>query len=124
MSGKWIAFYVGLYIIILILSTISTGGTVIGASGSQESTQLQYLMNISNAVQHITILGIIPLPFPNPEYFSVLWQTLTLQPVRDLFASSGYVVFYWIVIVPIIIMGVYALVSLFMALVRGNFSWT
>lgn len=123
MSGKWIAMFLGLYIIILVLSTISGGGTVISSPGSQPENQLTYLMNISNAFFSLPILGGIPLPMPNPSYFKALWDTITLQPVRDMFDGGGFALFYWIVIVPIICMGVYALVCLFLAIIRGNLSW-
>jgi len=115
--------FVGLYVIILVLSTVSSGGTVISAAGSQSMNQLTYLLNISNAFQHLSILGGMPLPWPNPDYFVALWQTITLQPVRDMFSTGGYVIFYYIVILPIVIMAIYALISLVMGIIRGNLTW-
>lgn len=123
MSGKWIAMFVGLYVVILILATISSGGTIISVSGSQPMNQLTYLMSLSNAVETLPVFGGIPLPIPNPQYFVALWQTITLQPVRDLFSTGGFVIFYYIVIIPIVLMAMYALISLFMGIIRGNLSW-
>jgi hypothetical protein len=123
MSGKWIAMFLGLYVIILILASVSSGGTVVSADGTQSMTQMEYLINIKNAVQQLPVFGGIPLPLPNPEYFGVLWDTITLQPVRDMFDTGGFVIFYWIVIIPIVCMAVYALVSLFMGVIRGNLTW-
>lgn len=123
MSGKWIAMFLGLYVVILLISATAGGGSVVVGADSEPMTQLSYLIRMNNAVQTLPIFGGIPFPFPNPQYFVVLWQTITLDPLQQMLVNEGYQIFYFIVVLPIVVMGIYALVSLFIGLVRGNLSW-
>ena len=131
MSGKWIAMFLNIWVIlVLLVATTSyqntpetwpgTGTGAISGAYTPLST-LQYLMNISNAFQHLSILGGFPLPWPNPDYFSALWQVITLEPLAVM-AGGGFAIFYWLV-EGIAAMGVFALVMLVVGIVRGNLTW-
>lgn len=89
--------------------------------GEAETTTLDFLMNWKNAIYTADAFGVIPIPFPNKEYFTTWFHVVTLQ--FDFLQGTGYKMFYWIVLAPIAIMGVLAMILLFVGLIRGNISW-
>jgi len=93
-----------------------TGG---GGYAVSPTTKLQYLTNISNAFQRLSLLGNIPLPVPNPKYFTTLFEVVTWQ--WSFF--DGYDMFYWIFCAPFIMMGILSMILLVYGLITGNISW-
>jgi len=57
-------------------------------------TTLEYLINLNNAMQRIELLGGIPFPVPNEEYFNTAYKVITWQWSF----MDGYGMFYWIVL--------------------------
>jgi len=93
-----------------------TGG---GGYAVAPTTKMQYLTNISNAFQRLPLLGNIPLPVPNPKYFTTMFEVVTWQWSF----MEGYDMFYWIVCAPFIMMGILSMVLLVYGLITGNISW-
>ncbi len=79
-------------------------------------TTIEFLFNIDNAIQRIELLGAIPFPVPNPEYFETAWRVVTW---RWSF-MVGYEMFYWIVCAPFVVMGVLSLIMLVYGVLTGN----
>ncbi len=88
-------------------------------AGETPSTTLQYLFNVSNAVQSTSILGIIPFVKPNGDYFSAVYRVATLQFTF----MHDYPMFYWFLLLPFAIWGILNLVLLFIATISGNITW-
>jgi hypothetical protein len=85
-------------------------------------TDLQYVMNIKNAFQSVTILGTIPLPIPNMNYFKVIWNIMLMR--FSFLVSNPYGELFWyFFLMPFALIGMVGLVLTFMSIVRGNFSW-
>jgi hypothetical protein len=80
---------------------------------------LEYIMSIDNAV-HTTERGPISLPMPNKEYFSTLYNIATLQ---FSFITDDYLMFYYIVIMPFVVVAVLSFAILFIGIIRGNITW-
>ena len=93
-----------------------TGG---GGYATSPTTKLDYLTNISNAFQRTPVLGNIPLPIPNPKYFTTLFEVVTWQWSF----MEGYDMFYWIMLAPFILMGILSMILLVYGLITGNISW-
>lgn len=122
MSGKWLIFILFVYIVGMFLgATFEQHATAATWEGSSEGvTTLSYLMNVGNAVQQTSVLGVIPLPIPNGEYFSTLFEVLTWQ-----FAfMADYDMVYWILMLPFAIAGIFSLIMLFIGTITGNISWS
>lgn len=94
-------------------------GTGSGGYAQSPISRLQYLMNVSNAVQRISLLGAIPFPVPNGEYFSTAFKVVTWQWSF----MEGYAMFYWIFCAPFAIMGVLCMLALIYGLISGNVTW-
>jgi len=82
-------------------------------------TKLGYLLDISNAVQRIELLGAIPFPVPNGKYFDTVFEVITWQWSF----MDGYAMFYWIFCAPFIIMGVLSLILLVYGILTGNLAF-
>ncbi|KKN79352.1 hypothetical protein LCGC14_0341340 [marine sediment metagenome] len=89
-----------------------------GTGGYSQSpvTTLEYLLNVSNAVQRLPLLGNVPLPVPNGEYFKTAFKVLTWQWSF----LDGYDMFYWIFLAPFCIMGVLSMILLVYGVITGN----
>ena len=99
----------------------STTASVL-TGGSGQITDIHYLLDIKNAVQTIDVLGAIPLPVPNANYFKVVFSTLTLR--FSFLVSNPYGEMFWyFCLFPLSLIGIVGMVLTFMALVRGNISW-
>lgn len=96
----------------------SPGWAGSGTGGYAESpvTTLQYLLNASNAVQRLPLLGNIPLPVPNGQYFTTAFKVLTWQ----FSFLEGADMFYWIFMAPFCIMGVLSMLLLVYGILTGN----
>ena len=90
-----------------------TGG---GGYGQAPITTLEYLTNVNNAMQRIELLGAIPFPVPNEEYFNTIFKVITWQWSF----LDGYGMFYWIVCVPFIMMGILSMILLVYGVLTGN----
>lgn len=92
-----------------------------GTAGYAQSpvTTLEYITNISNAVQRIPLLGNIPLPVPNGDYFKSIYRVITWQWSF----MVGYEIIYWIVFAPFVIMGVFCMLLLVYGIITGNLSF-
>ena len=93
-------------------------GTGTGGYASSPTTKLEYLMNVSNAMQRIELLGAIPFPVPNGQYFDTVFEVITWQWSF----MDGYGMFYWIFCAPFIIMGVLSMILLVYGVLTGNLS--
>lgn len=99
---------------------VSPGWSGSGTGGYEESpiTTLQYLINVSNAVQRLPLLGNVPLPIPNPDYFKAAFKVITWQ-----WSFMGdYQLFYWIFCAPFVVMGVLSMILLVYGVLTGNLS--
>ncbi len=127
MNGKWLILIVGIWITAVFLGSTFDGATSwagSGTAGYEEAPQntLSYLMNVKNSVQRLeTGIGSFPLPMPNGEYFDRLFKVVTLQFT---FMSSTYMLFYWIVLLPIALAGILCLILLVIGIAQGNISWS
>lgn len=94
-------------------------GTGTGGYASSPTTKLEYLTNISNAMQRIELLGAIPFPVPNQEYFNAAFEVVTW---RWSFMTD-YQMFYWIFCMPFVIMGVLSMILLVYGILTGNLTF-
>lgn len=94
-------------------------GTGTGGYASSPTTKLEYLINASNAIQRIELLGAIPFPVPNGEYFNTAYEVVTWQWSF----MEGYMMFYWIFCAPFIVMGVLSMILLVYGILTGNLSF-
>lgn len=91
-------------------------------NGAGQISDVQYLLNYKNAVQTIDVLGVIPLPVPNANYFKVMFSILFLR--FSFLVTNPYGEFFWyFFLLPIALIGVVGAIMTFLALVRGNISW-
>jgi hypothetical protein len=91
-------------------------------SGYGQLSDMDYLLNYSNAVQHVNVLGGIPLPLPNPDYFKVMFGVFTLN--FSFLTSNVYGQLFWLFFLfPFSLMGAYGVIYLFISIIRGNISW-
>lgn len=97
-------------------------GSSTGTGGYSTSpvSKLEYIINLENAFQRVEVLGFIPLPKPNGEYFKTIFQIITL---RFSFIIDNYEMIWWIVLLPIVAMGVLTMVLLVYGILTGNISW-
>ncbi len=91
-------------------------GTSGGGYAQAPITTLEYLTNVNNAMQRIELLGGIPFPVPNTEYFNTIFKVITWQWSF----MAGYGMFYWIVCAPFIMMGVLSMILLVYGVLTGN----
>ena len=91
-------------------------GTGTGGYGTSPTTKLEYLTNISNAMQRIELLGAIPFPVPNGEYFNTAFEIVTW---RWSFMTE-YAMFYWVFCVPFVVMGILSMILLVYGVLTGN----
>lgn len=99
-----------------------TSSTQSGYQSLAPTTTLDYIFNISNAFQKNTILGNIPLPLPNQEYFKTVFKVITWQ-WSFMYNTDGTMalgMFYWIFCAPFVAMGVLSLIVLAYGLLVGN----
>jgi len=90
------------------------GSGTAGYTTSPIST-LQYLMNIANAVQRIPLLGNIPIPVPNSEYFKAAYKVITWQWSF----MEDYQLAWWIFCSPFVVAGVISLLAVIFNLLRN-----
>lgn len=97
---------------------VSPGWSGSGGAGYDESpiTTLEYLTNVSNAFQRLPLLGNIPLPVPNGEYFKSAFKVITWQWSFMVDADM----FYWIFCAPFVVMGVLSMILLVYGIISGN----
>ena len=127
MSNKLLGFIVMIWVFGAILGSTFEEHTAAAADWTGTDTTssyatistLEYLMNIENAAQE-TDLGIVSIPLPNDEYFKSIFRVATLQ---FSFISGDYNMFYYIVLVPFVVVAVVSLVILFVGMIRGNITW-
>ncbi len=94
-------------------------GTGTGGYGSSPTRKLEYLTNVSNALQRIEVLGAIPFVVPNSEYFNIAFEIVTW---RWSF-MEGYGMFYWIFCTPFVVMGVLSLILLVYGILTGSLTF-
>jgi hypothetical protein len=126
LRAGWLALFVFVWIIGAFLGSTYDyhhtdaywAGTGTGGYSESPVTTLSYLMNISNAFQRNEIMGVIPMPMPNGEYFSTAFKVATWQWSF----LDGYEMFYWIFCAPFAIMGVMSIMLLSYGVLTGNIS--
>lgn len=94
-------------------------GTGTGGYGQAPITTIEYLTNITNAVQRIELLGAVPIPVPNGEYFDAAFKVLTW---RWSFMTD-YGMFYWIFCIPFVVMGILSMILLVYGILTGNLNF-
>ncbi len=119
--AKWLVIIATIYIYGMFMGATfekhNVPATWEGSSTTQVTT-ISYLMNASNAVQKIPVLGNIPLPLPNGDYFKTLYKVITLQ--FSFITGAGYTMFYWTFFLPIAMFGLLSMLVLFIGTIRGN----
>lgn len=93
-----------------------TGG---GGYATSPTTKLEYLTNVSNAIQRIELLGAIPFPVPNGKYFTAAFEVVTWQWSF----MTEYMMFYWVFCTPFVVMGVLSMILLVYGILTGNVSF-
>jgi hypothetical protein len=91
--------------------------------GVGQITDLQYLLDMKNAVQTVNVLGVIPLPVPNGDYFSVAWHIMLLR-FSFIVGNSYGDMFWYIFLMPFALMGIAGFILTMMSIIRGNLTWT
>ena len=94
-------------------------GTGTGGYNTAPTQTLTYLTQISNAFTRLPILGNIPFPVPNAEYFSTLGKVLTWKWSF----MEGYDMIYWIFFAPFVCMGVMSLILIAYSVLVGNLTF-
>lgn len=97
-------------------------GSGTGGYGRSPTTKIEYLMNVTNVVQRNPILGSISFVSPNPNYFKTLFEVVTWQ-WSFLYNADGtmaYGLFYWVFILPFVVMGIFSLILLVYGILTGN----
>ncbi len=98
------------------LSSSQTAGGYV--AGQAPTTLLEYLLNFSNAVQHLSV-GPVAIPWINTDYFSKVFHVLLLD-----FSFSPMGSLQWILICSwISVIGVYTIVTMILSAIRGNITW-
>jgi hypothetical protein len=128
LRAGWLALFVFVWIIGAFLGSTyeyqntpeTWAGTGSGGYYKSPITTLEYLFDVSNAVQVNQILGAIPVPMPNKEYFSTAFKVATW---RWSFLD-GYEMFYWIFCAPFAIMGIMSLSLLAYGVMTGNLTFS
>lgn len=92
-------------------------GSGTGGYGTSPTTKLEYILSITNAVQRIELLGAIPFPVPNDDYFKAIFEVVTW---RWSFLIPDYEMFWWIFCAPFVAMGVLCLILLVYGVLTGN----
>jgi hypothetical protein len=95
-------------------------GTAGYTTGQDPISTLEYLTDISNVFQKTQLLGNIPLPVPNGEYFKTAFNVVTWQWSF----LADYQMFYWIFCTPFVIMGILSLILLVYGIISGNLTFT
>jgi hypothetical protein len=134
LSGKLLAIITLIWIMGLLLgSTFSYNNTTITWTGSStdqtiiqgksgQLSDVQFLTNFNNAISKTEVLGFIPLPTPNGNYFKVFFSVFTLR--FSFLVSNPYGEMFWyIFLLPFSIMGVWGCIYVLLSIIRGNFSW-
>ena len=131
MSGKFLAMIVFIYIILAFLGTTFEGqtqnqGTWAGTgSGGQTISPIenvQTLGTLAKGGQTLSFFGVVELPVQIPGWLGAAYRVITLQ--FSFLMTGGYVMFYWIFLLPIAIAGVTSFIMLFIGTIRGNISWS
>lgn len=91
-------------------------GTGSGGYARSPTSKLEYLTNVSNAMQRIELLGAIPFIVPNGQYFNSAFEVVTWQWSF----MEGYGMFYWIFLAPFVVMGVLSMILLVYGILTGN----
>jgi hypothetical protein len=94
-------------------------GSGTGGYATSPTSKLEDLLNVSNAVQRIELLGAIPFPVPNGNYFNTAYEVVTWQWSF----LDGYGMFYWIFLAPFVVMGVLSMILLVYGILTGNLSF-
>ena len=94
-------------------------GTGTGGYTQAPVTTMEYLTNVKNAFQTLSVLGNIPIPVPNSEYFGTMFKVLTWQWSF----MQGYEIFYWIFLSPFVIAGIFSLILLGYSVLVGNLTF-
>ncbi len=128
-SGKFILLILFVWVTGMVLgatfenvSAWSTTNTIYATAGAQTpQTMLSYIMNISNAVQKLTVWNVgIPLPMPNPDYWLALFRVITWQFP---FMIADFGLAWYFLCLPWAAYAIINLVSLFNGILRGNITW-
>jgi len=126
LRAGWLAMFIFVWLIGAFLGSTYDyhhtdeywAGTGTGGYEQSPITTLSYLMNVKNAFQNNEILGVIPMPMPNGEYFNTAYKVATWQWSF----LDGYEMFYWVFCAPFAIMGLMSLVLLAYGFLTGNIS--
>ena len=128
LRAGWLALFIFVWLIGAFLGSTfdyqntpeTWAGTGSGGYEKSPGDKLDYIMDISNAVQVNQILGAIPVPMPNKLYFSTIFEIATWQWSF----LKGYEMFYWIFCMPFVVMGVMSLALLAYGVMTGNLTFS
>lgn len=124
LKAGWLALFIFVWLIGAFLGSTfelhdtdaEWAGSGTGGYTTSPITKMEYLMSISNAITSTEVLGFIPMPIPNSEYFKTVYEVVTWQWSF----MDGYEMFYWIFCAPFVMMGVLSLLLLVYGVLTGN----
>lgn len=124
MSGKLFMIILFIWVTLTFLGSTFEEHTTAGgdwAGNVEARSKLDFLFDIKNASQKLEILGFeTPIPIPNGEWFNTAFEVITL---RFSFIINDYEMVWWILLMPISMMGMLGMVLLGVGLIRGNITW-
>ena len=125
MSGKLFMVIIFIYVTLTFMGSTFEEHTTAGGdwAGNTETTStLDFLFDIKNATQKLEVLGYeTPIPIPNAEWFSTAFAVMTL---RFSFMIADYEMLWWILLMPIALMGILSMVLMGVGIIRGNITWS
>ena len=125
MSGKLLLIIMFLYVTLTFMGSTFEEHTTAGGdwAGNVESgSKLDYIFDIKNVTQKLEVLGFeTPIPMPNTQWFEAVFEVMLL---RFSFIVDDYEMLWWILLMPIAMMGMLSLVLFGIGLVRGNITWS
>ncbi len=125
MSRKLFLVILFIYVTLTFLGSTFEEHTTAGGdwAGNVEATNtLDFLFDIKNMRQKFEFLGFeASIPIPSGEWFSTAFEVMTL---RFSFIVEDYEMVWWIVLMPIAMMGLLSMVLLGVGIIRGNIAWS
>ncbi len=125
MSGKLLLVILFIYVTLTFLGSTFEEHTTAGGdwAGNVEATNtLDFLFNVQNSITKLEVFGFeVPVPIPNGKWFSTAFRVMTL---RFSFIVDNYEMVWWIILMPIALVGIMGMVLLGISIVRGNIAWS
>lgn len=125
MNSKLFISIMFLWVVLSFLGATFEQATTAGGDwmGNVEGqSTINYLLDVNNMTQKYEVLGIeTPIPIPDGDYFATWFRIFML---RFSFIVDDYEMVWWIVLMPIAILGVLQLATLAYGVLTGNVTWS